>query len=72
MRCSKCVPNGDVKEVVKLMYMEGSARLKILHALRGGKERKFNMQYLNGVSSHGFISTYQMHATPLATCGEEE
>jgi len=29
------------------MYMEGSTRLKILHALRGGKEGKFNMQYLN-------------------------
>ena len=50
MRCSKRAPNEDVREVVKLMYMEGSTRLKILHALRGGKEGKFNMQYLNGVS----------------------
>jgi len=32
------------------MYMEGSTRLKILHALRGGKAGKFKMQYLNGVS----------------------
>ena len=50
MRCSKRVPSGDVMEVVKLMYMEGSKKLKIFHALRGGKEGKFCVHYLNGVS----------------------
>ena len=55
MRCSKRVPSGDVSEVVKLMYMEGSTRLKILYTLRGGKAGKFSMQYLNGVSTSSAI-----------------